>query len=389
MNVQRWYTCTPVAFKGDHTFFSRDSGLFCKAFQEVGVESKAIMPLPIQDGDLPDLIRTEYKNLESADWWRQQKLDGVLLYAWTASQYTPIAKAIHDSGSKLVIYMDTCAAIYPWQKWWWGTQLRFRIEKQKHGMKFLPYALLSILRAHTIGIAGYAVRRKHIGYADIIGLPIPSAIAAYKNVPFLFSEQSKSRIRLLPCPVASHFKYDGTVPKENVIIAVGRWNEEESKRPRYLIRAIELFFSANQTFRFELFGNTPEFMQAWHRTLPKEIQNRITLHGIVNNQELAKHYQKAKICLCSSLYESTHIVSAEAVCCGCTIVAPPLPSLSALQWYASEDSGTIAQHDTPESFCDAIQKELENWDVGLRLPIQISNHWCKCLHTIATVTKLL
>lgn len=22
----KWYTCTPVSFKGDHTFFSRDSG---------------------------------------------------------------------------------------------------------------------------------------------------------------------------------------------------------------------------------------------------------------------------------------------------------------------------------------------------------------------------
>ena len=28
----KWYTCTPVSFKGDHTFFSRDSGAFCKAF---------------------------------------------------------------------------------------------------------------------------------------------------------------------------------------------------------------------------------------------------------------------------------------------------------------------------------------------------------------------
>lgn len=55
----KWYTCTPVPFKGDHTFFSRDSGAFCKAFQRIGLESRAIMPTPVQEGDDPDLIRTE------------------------------------------------------------------------------------------------------------------------------------------------------------------------------------------------------------------------------------------------------------------------------------------------------------------------------------------
>ena len=34
----KWYTCTPVPFKGDHTFFSRDSGAFCKAFQRIGLD---------------------------------------------------------------------------------------------------------------------------------------------------------------------------------------------------------------------------------------------------------------------------------------------------------------------------------------------------------------
>ena len=63
-NLLKWYTCTPVSFKGDHTFFSRDSGAFCKAFQRIGVESRAIMPTPAQEGDEPDLIRTEYANLE-------------------------------------------------------------------------------------------------------------------------------------------------------------------------------------------------------------------------------------------------------------------------------------------------------------------------------------
>lgn len=75
----KWYTCTPVSFKGDHTFFSRDSGAFCKAFQRIGVESRAIMPTPAQEGDDPDLIRTEYANLKDAAWWKSLGIDGVIL----------------------------------------------------------------------------------------------------------------------------------------------------------------------------------------------------------------------------------------------------------------------------------------------------------------------
>ena len=66
--------------------FSRDSGAFCKAFQRIGVESRAIMPTPAQEGDDPDLIRTEYANLKDAAWWKSLGIDGVILYAWGNGQ---------------------------------------------------------------------------------------------------------------------------------------------------------------------------------------------------------------------------------------------------------------------------------------------------------------
>lgn len=109
----KWYTCTPVSFKGDHTFFSRDSGAFCKAFQRIGgVESRAIMPTPAQEGDDPDLIRTEYANLKDAAWWKSLGIDGVILYAWGVGKYLPIARAIHDAGIFLVVYMDSSGLFF-------------------------------------------------------------------------------------------------------------------------------------------------------------------------------------------------------------------------------------------------------------------------------------
>jgi hypothetical protein len=335
------------------------------------------------------LIRTEYKNLESADWWKSQKIDGVVLYAWTKTKYTPIAKAIHESGLKLVVYLDTGASIYPWNDWWFWTKTIFRASRLRHHNCGVFFALIWILRMHTLSIANNSQRRKHLDNADLIGVPVPLAIDSHKRIPFLMSSLAKSRLYLVPNPVASHFRYNPLQSKEDRIIAVGRWDDVEQKRPRYLMKSIELFCSQTPSTQIDIFGFIPEFMADWHRALPPEWQKRITLHGIVKSQEIADYYQMAKICLCPSMHEGTHIASAEAVCCGCSVVVAPCPSLSAIHWYTSEQSGTIADKDTPVSFAEAISREVALWTDNRRNPTQISEIWCSRLHATNTARKIL
>lgn len=385
----KWYTCIPKPLSGNESFFNRDAGLFCRAFLEIGVESKMVLPLPHRDGELAHVLRTDYKNLESAAWWKSQGIDGVVLYSWTLTQYTPIAKAIHDSGAKLVLFLDIGSYIYPWEHWWNGTKLVFRDEKFKRRNAYLLRAILQILRMHTLGIANYFRRRKHIGYADMVAIPSPKAVHAHQRVPFLLSAESKSRIRLIACPIAWHFKYDATIKKSDTVIAVGRWDDEEPKRPRYMMKAIELACAQDRTAKFDIFGFTPEFMREWHEALPSDLQDRVLLHGVVPNSELSHYYQTAKICLCPSIHEGTHLASAEAVCCGCSVVVGPNPSLAAVHWYASEHSGTVAEADTPESYAAAIVKELDEWQSGHRDPIQISDIWSNRLHATESARKVI
>ena len=347
------------------------------------------MPLPIQEGDWSDLIRTEYKNLESPAWWKSQKIDGVVLYAWTKPKYTPIAKAIHESGVKLVVYLDTGASIYPWNDWWFWTKLIFRANRLGHLYFGGFFALIEMLRAHTLGIANYFRRRTHLDCADLVGVPVPLAIGSHKRIPLLMSMRTKSRLYLVPNPVASHFRYNPLQSKEDRIIAVGRWDDVEQKRPRYLMKSIELFCSQTPSTQIDIFGFIPEFMADWHRSLLREWQKRITLHGIVENHKIADYYQRAKICLCPSMHEGTHIASAEAVCCGCSVVVAPCPSLSAIHWYTSEQSGTTAKKDTPESFAEAISREVALWTDNRRNPTQISEIWCSRLHATNTARKIL
>jgi len=80
MPARHWLTCTPVAFRGGPGFFARDSGLLCKGFQAIGIHCRAIMPGPEMPNDRrEDLIRTPYRNLESAAWWKESGAQGVVL----------------------------------------------------------------------------------------------------------------------------------------------------------------------------------------------------------------------------------------------------------------------------------------------------------------------
>ena len=75
-------TCTPVAFKGDHTFFARESGLLSRGLRMAGVDSFAVMPVPAQDSDEEGLIRAPVEQLQNASWWASHSADAVVFYAW-------------------------------------------------------------------------------------------------------------------------------------------------------------------------------------------------------------------------------------------------------------------------------------------------------------------
>lgn len=388
--MPRWFTLTPVAFGGDETFFNRDSGLFSRAFQAIGVESKAVMPLPWRDGDLrAELIRTEYKNLESSEWWRQFDLDGVLLYVWSIAKYRPIVDAIHRAGARTVLYQDCGSVVFPWNEWFLGLRMMWRSAKLSHAGSLLasmPDCLFRVVKGHA-SILRYPARRRLFAAADAATFPYPAALDAWCKAPGLLPNRIRKTAFVIPCPVASHFRYDET-PKEPMVIAVGRWNDEEQKRGTLLLRTLEEVLK-RRTVPFHIFGTIPPSFIKWLDALSPDHAKWVTFHGRVSNVELVYWYRRAQISLCTSIHESTHIASAEAVCCGCGVVSPPLTTVSCCHWYASECSGTTALKDSPKSMADAIFAELSAWASGHRNPNAIANIWTKRLHAVESAKEIL
>jgi hypothetical protein len=132
----------------------------------------------------------------------------------------------------------------------------------------------------------------------------------------------------------------------------------------------------------------PAPMRSWHESLTKSVANRVELHGNVRNTDIGLALQRAQISLCTSLTESYHTVSAEALCCGCSIIGPDCPEVPSMKWFATEPHGRIARRETT-TMVEAIQHELTAWDNGQRNPITISQKWGATLHAPNVATAIL
>lgn len=361
------YCCTPVAFPANEHFFIRDTGLISRTLQSMGIESKCIMPLPYHDSDQREgIIRTEYKNLRSVSWWKSLGIDAVILYSWGAPRYTLIARAIHKAGIKQVIHLDTSGNFNgeDWDELPWYKKIA----------RFIRTNLSDIIRA------------KHLSYADVLTMGKPACSHISRRLFYCKSMQDKCFP--MPCPVSPLCKYEGE-DKQDVILCIGRWHDEYQKRSKMLMQTLEVFLQHNKETEIRIFGNLTEELRTWHKNLPNDAAGCVKLLGFVSNDILREEYKQAKVVLCTSRYESSHIVSGEGLCCGCSVVVPNRPySLCDLLWYTTEESGTVSEEDTPTSLAKALLSEIAAWKEGKRNAQDIAKAWHPYFHADKVLNQI-
>lgn len=381
---RKWFTCTPVRFVGDHTFFARDSGLLCKGFQQSGVECKAIMPGPPMEVDqVQDLIRTDYRNLEDPEWWKSLGGDGVVLYAWGSGKYTGIARAIKEAGMILVTHMDTAGMLGVLNGFSAFAATLMAVCKGESRNSLSAYARFAarFTFASTIGILKNDITRaRHLKQADLIGAITPIALERIQKVCRKYAgEELASKVKLIPHPNSSFMFYNPEIRKEPLVVAIGRWDDVKVKGTRLLMATVEALMANSREAQVEIYGKVPLFMKEWHQSLSSAASQRVQLMGVVRNEILGMALQRASISLCTSLRESYHIASAEALCCGCSIVGPDVSEIPSMKWFTGGQSGRMSARN-PEAMAEALREELQDWDDGKRNAGEISAIWTSLLH---------
>ena len=366
---KRIYTCTPWSFATNDFFFLRDTGLIRSQLESVGVESRCILALPHRDGDRPDMedkvIRASLRDMESPEWWRALRLDGLVLYSWGAPRYNRVARAIRRAGIRFAVHLDMCAPAPYWDS---GKPLLRR--------------LVGTVREIAVDF----LRSRHLRCASAV---TASRLVVEQLGKRLFYRGIAGNFRTRPCPVAPHFRYDGSA-KNPRIACIGRWDDLEVKRTTYLMETLERLAELRPGMEAEICGRIPEVMQVWHDALPEAARRCIHLRGFTPNGEIPAILNSSQIAVCTSHHEGTCIAMAEALCCGCTLVVSNRPvHLGGVLDYAREPGcGRITREDNPASMAEALAEELDCWAQGGRDARAIAATWQPRVHILPHLRAL-
>lgn len=381
----RIYTCTPVSFSGGIGFFSRDSGLLCRGFQKVGIESRAVMPGARRPDDFDDLIRTNYQNLESPEWWRSLEIDGLVLYAWGRPRFRKVAAAIREAGIFLVLNLDSGGSVSPrtgFQEWLRGQ----RIYSGAAGLPLVAKASQTWLKAL---IFTDPLRARHLKCGHVIGCVSPAAAEYFRRLCRVYGgDRLAERVEVIPHSVEPAFAWSGKT-KLRQIACVGRWSARIQKRGWLLIDVMDEMLARDERINITIAGERSKEIEEWHCGLNDNKRARVSLPGIIGREELAKLMDGSQVFYSSSAFESFGIAAAEALCSGCSVVAGPSPAMPAFGWFVSEESGRLAASDDCAGHAEALLNELALWESGGRDAERISAIWRSRLHADQVARRIV
>ena len=385
----RGATCTPVNFDSPEDFFGRDSGLVFRGLLDCGVASLMIMPGATPGMDSTGVLRAEESELRDVTWWQRQQLDFVLFYGWGDPRYLDIARAIRTAGILLIQNLDAAGILTPYfdVKEWWAATFGMIAGPQPARRKIR--LLGKAVRDFTPRI--YEQKRlRMLEESDLLAAVSPPAASSIRHYISALGSHAASKLVVLPHPVIPCMSYDGR-SKEKRVVCVGRWLSEDwhQKDPQMMLDALSVFLDRNPEWEAEVLGRGSGALQ--ELILPRTglSLERVTFTERLGREELVERYLGAKILLCPSRFESYHISSAEAVCCGCSVVVADHPLLASTCWFTTRSSGTIAPQRSVFALAEALSTEASQWETGKRSPRYISAEWCDILHSRSVASQLL
>lgn len=391
--MSKWFTCAPVRFKGDASFFWRDSGLLCRGLQELGHESRVILPGPGFEGDESDILRADAAQLRSAAWWRDLKLDGLIMVAWGRHRDTPIVKAIAESGTRLVLHLDSIGDHFPLFNQLEGLKMYWRAERdtaRNFADRFRRF-LVSVTTDGTKNLLRHSyLKYRHLKYASIVTCQTPLSVEGNLRLcRFFGGPRHGVNVRLAGYPISKHCVWDPGVRKEKRVIAIGRWDDLRQKRPKVLMEVCSELTRRMTDVAVDIFGRTTPLMEKWHQELPESQRHRIFLHGSQPGPAVATAMQKAQVSFFPSSYEGGPQALFEALSCGCTTVGLDSIYLPGHKWAADRGHACLAGNDTSCGYLRAIERSLQSSAADTQHATIIAAHWHQWTRVHAVLERML
>lgn len=341
------------------------------------------MPGPAKEDDEASLLRVPYQQLERADFWRSLELDGLILYSWAAPRYLPIARAVRDAGIPFLVNVDSCGLVSRLAnpRLWKRDLLPYLYQKAASTMEA---ARLVSQVVDNFGI--YRVAQARLATYDaatiVCGVSPMATRWLQQEAVHLGRPDLAVKIRYLPHPQLSDFTYGGE-PKKKLVLSVARWEKEDwpQKNPVVLIKALEEFLARFPDWQACIIGRGAESLLS-RLKITTVATDRFEFIDFLQPADLVPYYNRASIACWSSRSEGQIGAGAQALCCGCSVVAGNAGTLSCFHHYVSRESGRLAIDMSANGLAEALMLEADAWSQRQRDPQRISSIWTEEFHDV-------
>ena len=374
--MKRILFAIPIVYGHNFGFWIRDSGLVVLALREMGYDARlAALGDPAMPKEGHPILCASLRDLSSAEWWKNQRPDAVVLNTWSAPRYDAIRRAALAATPLVVERLDTdgarSAILFPREfiiRAWGGFWDKLPCFRSWLAM---PLAIARFLVHYLFPSA--MDRRMVATMGQLPGLIAESPIAAERMQQMIerFSGR-RHLIEVIPHPVNEDVLHYNGAPKENRIITVGRWDTVQKDFPM-LEKVLQKFLQSHPGWEATIVGkNIPAHFLAPRRETDNW-RRRVACYENLPHERLAAEYSRSKIYLIVSRYESFCIAAAEALCCGCSVVGSrDVPTSS---YFAGAESGAVAAPRMPDAFLEKLGSEVAAWAQGRRDPHAIAAIW--------------
>ena len=191
-------------------------------------------------------------------------------------------------------------------------------------------------------------RIKRIFQQDIPVITVSKALL--EDIQKFSDSQFKSAI--VPNIVETDlFKPDPNIKRiKNRFFMVAQW--KLPKDPFCVLEAFNSFRKAHHDARLIIGGYGPQLVKMKQKVEDLALTDRVDFLGKMKSADIAIEMQKARAYIHSSTYETFSVVCAEAMSCGCPVIAS---NVGGIPEFINDSNGVLVSHQTSESFLNAMK----------------------------------
>jgi glycosyltransferase involved in cell wall biosynthesis len=331
--------------------------------------------------DFPfELVVSRQEEVARSEFWKSLHLDRVLCMTWFA--YPEVFRAIRSAGVRIINRADSdgfvSARVFP-------SEAFLRLVHPFRG----PLDFLKRTR-HFLNWYFFHSRQHDAGILEVLSLSdcvvVETELFRENFEKFLRHHNRQdllARFSVVPHSVPDFF-LTGPVPsvRPETIFCSGRWDDDQKNAP-LLEACIRRVLRVRPDVEFVIAGfGVPEAFPRLAGFGPK-----VRLAGLLGRESLPALLSNCRFLLSSSRWESHPIGALEALCCGCTVVATPVPGFREI--VGGGRFGHLSGSHTSSSLAAAVLAELDSWSSGKRNPLEIASHWRAEVNNKEVVRQLI